>query len=251
MANIFTKTLRQYVPELRGQDITPTSIISGGISGGADALSGIFDSGFNLLGEGMGLNIIVGGGQNIFSTTSDYVNKFNTGLGEELHTMGESFDIGWRMEDGFLGTGNFSYDSSWWAKPNIEQFHSGKLAENMGWLGDKLSGKGYLHDQVQWKLGYVGEKVGELVDFVKNPADKMLRDGESSQSSVTTSTTRKRFRSVGTLKGKTPYLHLNVTAKGMGRKSLRIGEEGMGDTKSGKYRTYRSGRRTSTSKATY
>lgn len=232
MGNFLTKTLRQYVPQLRtktlGFHAEPFDMKH-------------YESIFAVMTEG----------QNVFSTGAKAVD-FN--INQASTFTSNAFDntnIGWRMEDGIAGMGNFSYDSSWWAKPNIEQFHSRKLAENMGWLGDKLSGKGYLHDQVQWKLGYLGEKVGEFVDFVKNPADKILRDGESRQSSVTTTTTRKRFRSVGTLKGKTPYLHLNVTAKGMGRKSLRIGEEGMGDTKSGKYKTYRSGRRTSTSKATY
>ena len=37
-------------------------------------------------------------------------------------------------------------------------------------------------------------------------------------------------------------IKLNLGAKGLGRKSLRIGTKGMGKPKTGKYKTYLSGR---------
>ena len=51
-----------------------------------------------------------------------------------------------------------------------------------------------------------------------------------------------KVKGPGTLRGREATLKLNLGAKGLGRKSLRIGTKGMGKPKTGKYREYRSGR---------
>ena len=185
---------------------------------------------------------------NLFSTTHEQINRSLDTASVFASSIRDKADIGWRPEEGILGIGNFSYDMSWWATPNLEQFNVGsqKFGANVNWLGDKLSGKGYLHDQVKWKFSYVGEKVGELVDFAKDPAGKLLRDGKTSVTTSTTTTTAKvkHFKGAGTLKGKTPHLRLNRGAKGLGRSSLRIGTEGMGTRVDPKYKSWISGRYT-------
>ena len=255
----FTAELRRYVPELRGQDITPTSIISGAISGTTDLFGYVADPSRNplmqypyeLFQRGMTES------QNLFSSSHGYVDKFRTGLGEELHNVGESFDIGWRMEEGILGLGTpnaFMPSVGGSTSPNLEQFSIGD--KNFQKIMGKLQGRGYLHELIpaianpehaiglhdprNWKDhvdtilgGAISGKEQELLQSLTDSASSALTPSEEEEVKV---------KGPGTLRGREATLKLNLGAKGLGRKSLRIGTKGMGKPKTGKYREYRSGR---------
>ena len=149
-----------------------------------------------------------------------------------------------------LGTPNLPIPKG----PNLDQpmFQSTKLLENMNWLGGKLSGKGYLHDRLNAGATYINESLGHLMDFIGNPAEYMVRDQGGLGSSDNFGTddgggddgTSKYVKGRGTMKGRSPTLKLNKGAKGLGRKSLRIGTGGMGSPVGGKFKTFKSGRYT-------
>ena len=242
----FTAELRRYVPYLRGQAITPTSIISGGISGGADLFGYVADPSRNPLMQ-YPYELFQRGkteSQNRFSSGHGYVDKFRTGFGEELHKMGESFDIGWDMQKGILGLGTpnaFQPSVNGATSPNLEQFN--------------LGGKDPFSAMLQRnKLGKPGGTTKDFTDFVKNSLHSTGQTfwrlgrgksgGGSEDTGDTSSDEEETVKGPGTLRGREATLQLNVGAKGLGRKSLKIGTKGMGKSKVGKYRTHISGRRT-------
>ena len=247
MGNFLTNTLKRHIPELRGQEITPTSIISGVVSGGADAFGYVFDPSRNplmqypyeLFQRGMTES------QNVFSSSRETLDKFQTGFGQELSTMGESLDIGWRYEEGILGLGNPSFpipSVNGATSPNLEQFN----------LGD---GKDPFTAMLQRnKLGKPGGSTKEFTDWVRTLSQKTGHhltgstypgrggSGGSSGGDDSTDEPEETVKGPGTLRGREATLQLNVGAKGLGRKSLKIGTKGMGKSKVGKYRTHLSGR---------
>ena len=241
----FTAELKRYIPELRGQDITPTSIISGAVSGGADVFGYIADPNRNpmmqypyeLFQRGMTES------QNVFSSSREYLDKFQTGSRQELSRMGESFDIGWRMEEGILGLGSpnaFIPSVNGATSPNLEQFNVG---------GDPFTAM-----LERNKLDKPGGTTKEFTDWTRDLTQKLSyhtfgsaypgSGGSSSGSGGDGSTDvpKEKVKGPGTLRGREATLQLNVGAKGLGRKSLRIGEKGMGKPKTGKYKTHLSGR---------
>jgi len=244
----------------------PSDLINNALNLGGDVISGTVDLGLDVFNEGV--SIVTGGmdvtdimnlSTNIFSQGAGFIDDSLNGAANVFASFRDTADIGWRPEEGILGIGNFSYDMSWWATPNTEQFHSRKLAENMGWLGDKLSGKGYLHDRAEALGNYGRETFNDALAFIKYPQEYMVDDefyawvlklsgvsvdGGGGDGGGGDEGTSKYVKGRGTMKGRSPTLKLNEGAKGLGRKSLRIGTEGMGKPVGGKFQTYKSGRYT-------
>ena len=91
----FTAELKRFTPNI-------TKGFSTGTTKGAEFIDWTAKGGMSLWesgwegGTGMKFTDWMTMSQNIFSSSHGYVDKFRTGLGEELHKMGESFDIGCR-----------------------------------------------------------------------------------------------------------------------------------------------------------
>ena len=236
----FTAQLKRFVPKV-------TEAITTGIETAADVTGYVADPSRNpltqypyeLFQRGMSES------QNVFSSSRETLDKFRTGFGQELSTMGESLDIGWRMEEGILGLGNPSFPMpsvNGATSPNLEQFN----------LGD---GKDPFTAMLQRnKLGKPGGSTKEFTDWVRTLSQKTghhltgsTYPGRSSSSGGSggdgsTDEEEETVKGPGTLRGREATLQLNVGAKGLGRKSLRIGDKGVGKPKTGKYRTHLSGR---------
>ena len=179
-----------------------------------------------------------------FSSSHGYVDKFRTGLGEELHKVGESFDIGWRMEEGILGLGTpnaFMPSVNGSTTPNLEQFNLGGKDPFSAMLQRNKLGKpgGTTKDFTDW-VRTLSQKTGHHLTGSTYPGRG--GSGGSSGGDDSTDEPEETVKGPGTLRGREATLQLNVGAKGLGRKSLKIGTKGMGKSKVGKYRTHLSGR---------
>ena len=256
----FTSELKRYIPELEGQDITPTSIIEGTISGGADAFGYIFDPNRNplmqypyeLFQRGMTES------QNLFSSSHETLDKFQTGFSDELSKAWGSTNISWNPQEGILGSGTpnaFMPSVGGSTSPNLEQFSIGD--KNFQKIMGKLQGRGYLHELIpaianpehaiglhdprNWK-DHVDTILGGAISGKEQELLQSLTDSASSALTPSEEEEEVKVKGPGTLRGREATLKLNLGAKGLGRKSLRIGTKGMGKPKTGKYRENRSGR---------
>ena len=235
----FTAELKRITPNI-------STGISTGLTKGAEfidyaALTYIFDP---LSGYGTDLSVtkFMSETGNIFSSSHGYVDKFRTGLGEELHKMGESFDIGWRMEEGILGLGTpnaFMPSVNGSTTPNLEQFNLGGKDPFTAMFQRNKLGKpgGTTKDFTDW-VRTLSQKTGHHLTGSTYPG----RGGSSGGGDDSTDEPEETVKGPGTLRGREATLQLNVGAKGLGRKSLKIGTKGMGKSKVGKYRTHLSGR---------
>jgi len=248
------------IPDNAG-DLLDNALNLGGdvLNLGGDVISG----GADLLGDGMGLNILMEGGQNIFNQTANVLGKgglfTNDLISGVINGDWTGANVGKHGLFG-LGTPNLGIPSYGGAtSPNFGDLGSGKFGENMNWLGGKLSGKGYLHDRAEALANYSRESFGHMWAFIQNPKEYIVNDQLASmllaQSGIPLGGagdgggggddgTSLYVKGRGTMRGRAPSLKLNKGGKGFGRKSLRIGTGGMGEPVGGKFKTYKSGRYT-------
>ena len=213
----------------------------------------------NLWESGIGISFTdtMTGSRNLFSSGSETLDRFKTGFSDELSKAWGSTNISWNPQEGILGSGTpnaFMPSVGGSTSPNLEQFSIGD--KNFQKIMGKLQGRGYLHELIpaianpehaiglhdprNWKDhvdtilgGAISGKEQELLQSLTDSASSALTPSEEEEVKV---------KGPGTLRGREATLKLNLGAKGLGRKSLRIGTKGMGKPKTGKYREYRSGR---------
>lgn len=131
--------------------------------------------------------------------------------------------------------------------PNLPQpSFRGATSPNLSWMDDSV---GKVFHKAESFVTYVGETLGHTLDFIKDPADKLVKnqgglgDGGSGSGDGSAETAY-TVKGAGTLKGREATLQLNKGAKGLGRSTLRIGTGGTGTAKSRRYKQWLSGRYT-------
>jgi hypothetical protein len=256
----FTAELRRYVPSTRGKSYDITT----GISTATTSVAGLFDpkhretlTAVHDRYSGMREST------DLFSSVSQHTDRFLRNPSGYMSSRWEGADIGWRMEEGILGLGNFSAHQpsiNGSTSPNLEQFSIGseRFTENLNLVNphrlDPL-----LHSLRDWvtdpkkQLEFQKElhDPKKSIEFAMMAADprkwQSYVEGKLSSDDEATFTEaaeeeEETVKGPGTLRGREATLQLNIGAKGLGRKSLRIGTKGMGKPKTGKYRTHLSGR---------
>ena len=231
------------------------------ISEGIDWTGQGLKSGWNTLWEsgiGMSFTDTMTASRNIFSSGHEYLDKFQTGFSDDMSRTWESTNFGWDQQEGILGLGspNATIPTvGGSSSPNLEQFSIGD--KNFQKIMGKLQGRGYLHELIpaianpehaiglhdprNWK-DHVDTILGGAISGKEQELLQSLTDSASSALTPSEEEEEVKVKGPGTLRGREATLKLNLGAKGLGRKSLRIGTKGMGKPKTGKYREYRSGR---------
>ena len=230
---------------------------------------------------GMSFDDTMSEGANLFSNVHHGTwDKFQRGFGQETGKMRDAFGS-WDQQEGILGLGspNATIPTvGGSSSPNLEQFSIGD--KNFQKIMGKLHGRGYVHETLEgifadrhdytmeelvsniekdgmldtmikphlpsssWFPGkkYLDRILGGAISGKEQELLQSLTDSASSALTPSEEEEEVKVKGPGTLRGREATLKLNLGAKGLGRKSLRIGTKGMGKPKTGKYREYRSGR---------
>ena len=209
---------------------------------------------------GMSFDDTMSEGANLFSSGREQISGSLDTASDYASSRWEGAGIGWDQEEGILGLGspNATIPTvGGSSSPNLEQFSIGD--KNFQKIMGKLQGRGYLHELIpaianpehaiglhdprNWK-DHVDTILGGAISGKEQELLQSLTDSASSALTPSEEEEEEKVKGPGTLRGREATLKLNLGAKGLGRKSLRIGTKGMGKPKTGKYRTYKSGRRT-------
>ena len=253
----FTDELKRFIPNI-------TTGITQAVSEGGKGVNIIAQEGMrswdNLWESGIGISFTdtMTGSRNLFSSGSETLDRFKTGFSDELSKAWGSTNISWNPQEGILGSGTpnaFMPSVGGSTSPNLEQFSIGD--KNFQKIMGKLQGRGYLHELIpaianpehaiglhdprNWK-DHVDTILGGAISGKEQELLQSLTDSASSALTPSEEEEEVKVKGPGTLRGREATLKLNLGAKGLGRKSLRIGTKGMGKPKTGKYREYRSGR---------
>ena len=212
--------------------------ISGGVNevvgGAGEVISGAVEGGFNVFNEasraalfGASFTEMGSFGQNLFSSLHGRTSMFTDWTGETLSSTSSGLGLDqWGRKISDLGMINLPQQTGGFGafQPLKDSLDTGmgKLGPNINYAFNRV---GDVLDNVGDAGEYLTETGGHIIDFLKDPADKLRKNkggggggGGSSSSSI------ERVKGSGKLRGKSATLRLNKGMKSRGgRSSLKIG----------------------------
>jgi len=210
--------------------------VSGGINEAVgwtgEAVGGVIEGGFNVFNEasrgalfGVSLTEMGSLSSNIFSSVHGRTNMFTDWTGEVISQTSSGLGLDqWGRKLSDLGTPNLPQAGLGAFQPLKDSLDKGmgKIGPNIDYAFNRV---GDVLDNVGDTGIYLTETGGHIIDFIKDPADKMKKNkGGGGGYSGSSSPSLKRVKGSGKLRGKSATLRLNKGMKSKGgRSSLKIG----------------------------